>query len=172
MPAPGQTIIIVAGAYAGSGRMSIALVAGLAFIAAVGGDNIGYAIGRLGGRRLVLRVGRYIGLTDRRLRSAEDFLALPGATIRTARPAVTDPRPTLGHGDQHQVGQAEDADEQQRDLTSESLSPLGALEPCCDGIFGATDSEPTNELMLLFIESPSPWAMPATTIIHSPRTQR
>jgi membrane protein DedA with SNARE-associated domain len=81
VPAPGQKIIIVAGAYAGTGRLSIALVAGLAFIAAVGGDNIGYTIGRVGGRRLVLRVGRYIGLTDRRLQSAERFFARRGGGV-------------------------------------------------------------------------------------------
>lgn len=81
IPAPGQTIIIVAGVYAGTGRMSIALVGGLAFLAAVGGDNLGYAIGRSGGRRLVLRVGRYIGLTERRLQSAEGFFTRHGGKV-------------------------------------------------------------------------------------------
>lgn len=81
IPAPGQTIIIVAGVYAGTGRMSITAVAAIAFVAATGGDNIGYAIGRRGGRRLVLRVGRFIGLTERRLRKAESFFARRGATV-------------------------------------------------------------------------------------------
>jgi membrane protein DedA with SNARE-associated domain len=81
IPAPGQTIIIVAGVYAGTGRMSIAGVAAIAFVAATGGDNIGYAIGWLGGRGLVLRVGRFIGLTERRLRKAESFFARHGAAV-------------------------------------------------------------------------------------------
>ena len=81
VPAPGQTIIIIAGVYAGTGRMSIALVAAIAFVAATGGDNTGYAIGRLGGRRVVARVGRFIGLTERRLESAEKFFARHGATV-------------------------------------------------------------------------------------------
>ncbi|HTK62523.1 MAG TPA: DedA family protein [Pseudonocardia sp.] len=81
VPAPGQTIIIVAGVYAGTGRMNIALVAGLAFLAAVGGDNVGYAIGRAGGRGLVLRAGRFIGVTDRRLRVAEGFFTRHGGRV-------------------------------------------------------------------------------------------
>jgi len=81
LPAPGQTIIIVAGVYAGTGRMSIAAVAGLAFVAAVGGDNIGYAIGRAAGRAPVLRVGRFVGLTDVRLRRAEGFFTRHGSRV-------------------------------------------------------------------------------------------
>jgi hypothetical protein len=36
-------------------------------LAAVLGDNVGYVIGRFGGRLLVLRVGRYIFLTTERI---------------------------------------------------------------------------------------------------------
>jgi membrane protein DedA with SNARE-associated domain len=42
-------------------------VAGIAVLAAVAGDNVGFAIGHLGGRRLVERFGRYVLLTPARL---------------------------------------------------------------------------------------------------------
>ena len=41
------------------------------FVAAVAGDNIGFAIGHYGGRALVLRWGRYVRLTGERLDKAE-----------------------------------------------------------------------------------------------------
>ena len=81
IPAPAQTLLIVAGAYAGYGRLNVALVAVVAFLAAVCGDSIGYWIGRLGGRRLVLRVGRYVWVTEERLAKAEGFFQRHGGKI-------------------------------------------------------------------------------------------
>jgi membrane protein DedA with SNARE-associated domain len=81
VPAPGQTIIVAASVYAGAGRLNIVAVAAVAFAAAVVGDNIGYAIGRLGGRRLALRFGRYVFLTEPRLAKVEDFFARHGGKI-------------------------------------------------------------------------------------------
>lgn len=81
VPAPAQTLLIVAALYAGSGRLNVALVAVIAFTAAVVGDNTGYWIGRVGGRRLVLRVGRYVLLTEARLARAEGFFERHGGMI-------------------------------------------------------------------------------------------
>jgi membrane protein DedA with SNARE-associated domain len=67
VPAPGQSILIAAAVFAGLGRLNLPLVALVAFLAATIGDNVGYAIGRYGGRRLVNRFGRYVGLTETRL---------------------------------------------------------------------------------------------------------
>ena len=53
----------------------------VAFFAAVFGDNIGYAIGRFGGRRLVERWGKYMFLTPERLDKAEEFFNRHGAKI-------------------------------------------------------------------------------------------
>lgn len=47
----------------------------------MGGDNLGYAIGHYGGRRLVLRFGRYMLLTEDRLASAERFFAGHGNIV-------------------------------------------------------------------------------------------
>lgn len=81
MPAPGQTILIAAGIYAGTGDLNLILVLTLGFLAAVAGDNIGYAIGHYGGRPLVLRFGRRVFLTEERLAAAERFFARRGNIV-------------------------------------------------------------------------------------------
>jgi membrane protein DedA with SNARE-associated domain len=81
VPAPGETVLIAAAIYAGTGRLSIVAVGVIAVIAAVIGDNIGYAIGRYGGRVLVLRFGRHVRLTSERLAKAEAFFARHGGRI-------------------------------------------------------------------------------------------
>jgi len=50
-------------------------------VAAVAGDNVGYLIGHFGGRRLVLRFGRYVFVTEKRLTKAEDFFGRHGGKI-------------------------------------------------------------------------------------------
>jgi membrane protein DedA with SNARE-associated domain len=81
VPVPGETALIVAAVYAGAGRLSIVLVAVLGFCGALLGDNIGFAIGHFGGRRLVQRYGRYILLTPERLDRATDFFERHGGKI-------------------------------------------------------------------------------------------
>ncbi len=81
IPVPGETVLIAAAVFAGSGRMNVFAVAIVGFIAAVLGDNIGYAIGRFGGRQLVLRWGKYVFLTPERLDRAEAFFNRHGAKI-------------------------------------------------------------------------------------------
>jgi membrane protein DedA with SNARE-associated domain len=72
-PAPGESLLISAAILAGKGDMSLALVMSIAWSAAVLGDNVGYAIGRFGGRRLVLRFGPHLALNRERLESVEAF---------------------------------------------------------------------------------------------------
>lgn len=81
VPAPGETIVIVAAVYAGAGKLDIRLVVLIGILAATSGDSIGYWIGRLGGRRLVLRFGRYVLLTPERLEKGERFFAGHGGKI-------------------------------------------------------------------------------------------
>jgi membrane protein DedA with SNARE-associated domain len=81
VPAPGETVLIAAAVYAGAGRLNIVAVGVVGFVAAVLGDNTGYAIGRFGGRTLVLRFGRYVRLTEERLARAESFFARHGGKI-------------------------------------------------------------------------------------------
>ena len=73
MPVPGETALIVAAAAAAAGRLNIAGVLVAAFLGALVGDNIGYAIGHFGGRVLVIRVGGKVGITAERYEYAEGF---------------------------------------------------------------------------------------------------
>jgi membrane protein DedA with SNARE-associated domain len=81
VPVPGETILILGAVYAGTGRLNIVLVALLGFCGAVVGDNIGFAIGHFGGRRLVERYGRYIFLTPERLDKTTAFFERHGGKI-------------------------------------------------------------------------------------------
>jgi membrane protein DedA with SNARE-associated domain len=83
VPVPGETVLVVGAVYAGSGRLNIVLVAIIGFSAAVVGDNIGFAIGHFGGRRLVERFGRYILLTPERLDKSTAFFERHGGKIVT-----------------------------------------------------------------------------------------
>jgi membrane protein DedA with SNARE-associated domain len=81
IPVPGETILIAAAIFAGAGKLNVVLVGVVGFIAAVLGDNIGFAIGHFGGRALALRWGKYIFLTEERLNKAEYFFDHNGARI-------------------------------------------------------------------------------------------
>jgi membrane protein DedA with SNARE-associated domain len=58
VPVPGETTLIAAALLASQGRLEIVAVIALAAAGAIIGDNIGYAIGRRGGRWLLERPGR------------------------------------------------------------------------------------------------------------------
>ena len=81
VPVPGETMLILGAVYAGTGRLSLPLVAGLGFLGAVAGDNLGFAIGHFGGRRLVERYGHYIFLTPERLDKTTRFFDRQGGKI-------------------------------------------------------------------------------------------
>jgi membrane protein DedA with SNARE-associated domain len=83
VPVPGETILIAAAVFAGSGHMNIALVILVAVLGAVIGDNIGFAVGHFGGRPLVERFGRYVFLTPERLDHAEEYFNKHGGKIVT-----------------------------------------------------------------------------------------
>jgi membrane protein DedA with SNARE-associated domain len=72
---PGETALIVAGALAGQGRLSLPLVIAVAAGGAILGDNIGYLIGRRGLRRLFDRPGRRRRLLER----GEEFFLRHGS---------------------------------------------------------------------------------------------
>jgi membrane protein DedA with SNARE-associated domain len=81
IPVPGETILVLAAVYAGTGRLNVLLVALLGFAGALLGDNVGFALGHFGGRRLVERCGRYILLTPERLDRASGFFVRHGGKI-------------------------------------------------------------------------------------------
>ncbi|MGW3494749.1 DedA family protein [Streptomyces sp. NPDC001020] len=83
VPVPGETVLIAAAIYAGAGRLNVIAVAVIAVGAALCGDNVGFLIGRYGGRRLVARFGRYVLLTPARVAKAEAFFTRHGGKVIT-----------------------------------------------------------------------------------------
>jgi membrane-associated protein len=79
LPVPGETALIASGVLASQGRLDIAAVIALAAAGAIVGDNIGYAIGRHGGRRLLERPGRLERHRRRVLETGEPFFDRHGA---------------------------------------------------------------------------------------------
>jgi membrane protein DedA with SNARE-associated domain len=86
VPVPGETTLLVGAALAQFGRLSLFWVIVCAACGAIIGDNIGFAIGRRGGRGLAERHGSKIGLTPARLHQFDRFFDKYGApTVFIAR---------------------------------------------------------------------------------------
>ena len=86
LPVPGETALLAGAALASFGRLSLSTVILVATIAAIIGDNIGFVIGRHGGRALAERYGPRIGLTPQRLAVFDGFFVDHGAkTVFIAR---------------------------------------------------------------------------------------
>jgi membrane protein DedA with SNARE-associated domain len=82
VPIPGETALIVAGAYAGSThRLSPWLIFVAAAAAAILGNNIGYWIGDKGGYALARRYGPKIGLDERKFKVARYLFDRQGAKV-------------------------------------------------------------------------------------------
>jgi membrane-associated protein len=73
IPVPGETALLAAGALARHGDFHIELVILVAASAAIVGDNVGYVIGRTGGRRLLERAGPFEHGRRELLRRGEPF---------------------------------------------------------------------------------------------------
>lgn len=65
VPLPVSWLLLAVGAAAGQGEYSVAWVVGIALVAAVLGDHLGYLIGWSGGRWLVHRIARLLQSEDR-----------------------------------------------------------------------------------------------------------
>jgi membrane-associated protein len=78
VPIPGETALITAGVLASRGKLQIEWVIVIAASAAIVGDNIGYLIGRKGGRWLLERPGRFYRQRLEVLRVGEPFFERHG----------------------------------------------------------------------------------------------
>ena len=78
VPLPGETALITAGVLAHDGQFHIPLVILIAATGAIVGDNLGYWIGRTGGRRLLLRPGFLERHRKTVLEKGEPFFAKHG----------------------------------------------------------------------------------------------
>jgi membrane protein DedA with SNARE-associated domain len=86
VPVPGETILLIAGYFASTGKFHLGLVMLIAATGAVIGDNIGFAIGHHYGRNVLLRVGRFFFLTPKRFAHMENYFERHGnKTILVAR---------------------------------------------------------------------------------------
>lgn len=74
VPLPGETALVAAGVFASHGELNIAAVIIVATAAAIIGDNLGYWIGRTGGRSVLTRWT----VTSRTLPWAEGFFERHG----------------------------------------------------------------------------------------------
>ena len=79
IPFPGETMLLLAAFYAGaSHQLQIPIVIACAALGAIIGDNIGYLIGRTGGRASVVRFGKYVFIKPEHLDRAELYFANHG----------------------------------------------------------------------------------------------
>jgi membrane protein DedA with SNARE-associated domain len=82
IPAPGETMLVIAGIYVGATHnLEIAGVIGAAAAGAIVGDNIGYAIGRTGGYRLLLKHGHKVRIRQSHLKVARYMFERHGAKV-------------------------------------------------------------------------------------------
>jgi membrane-associated protein len=78
VPIPGETALITAAVLASGGKLKIEFVIALAALAAIVGDNIGYVIGRKGGRWLLERPGAFYRQRLQVLETGEPFFERHG----------------------------------------------------------------------------------------------
>jgi membrane-associated protein len=79
LPMPASLMLMAAGSFVEQGELKSWQVIGTAIGASIAGDNIGYAIGRWGGHRLIRRLGGWIG-GESKLRRAENWTRRWGGT--------------------------------------------------------------------------------------------
>jgi membrane protein DedA with SNARE-associated domain len=78
LPLPGETSLLVAGAFAATGKLWLPGVILAAALGAILGDTAGYWVGRTSGLRLLRRHGHLLRFDERKLAQAEAFFARHG----------------------------------------------------------------------------------------------
>ena len=81
---PGEFAMIAGAIYAGAGQLNVVAVGVVAVVASVLGATIGYGIGRLGGRALVLRYGKWLFVREHHLDRAERTIDRYGGLVVVA----------------------------------------------------------------------------------------
>jgi len=79
IPFPGETMLLLAAFYSAiDQQLHLPIIIVCAAFGAIMGDNIGYYIGKTGGKAVVNRYGRYVFLKPEHLARAEQFFARHG----------------------------------------------------------------------------------------------
>jgi membrane-associated protein len=73
VPLPASLLLVAAGSFVEQGELALWPVLALSAAGAILGDNVGYALGRWGGRRLTRRLGRLFG-GEKKIEDAEEWL--------------------------------------------------------------------------------------------------
>jgi len=82
LPLPGETTLVLSAVYAAShSDLNIAGVVGAAALGAIVGDNVGYWLGREFGYPILLRYGRYVGLTEARIKLGQYLFLRHGGKV-------------------------------------------------------------------------------------------
>jgi membrane protein DedA with SNARE-associated domain len=86
VPVPSEIVLPFAGWLAAEGKMSLPVVLVINSVAALVGSSLSYWFGAAGGKKLLLRYGRYIFLTPQDIEKTEAFFARRGrVTVLVAR---------------------------------------------------------------------------------------
>ena len=75
---PGETVMLLGGAVAGQGAISIYLLIAIAWFAAWAGDTTSFFLGRRLGREFVMRNGPRFGISHERFEKVEDYFSRHG----------------------------------------------------------------------------------------------
>jgi membrane protein DedA with SNARE-associated domain/membrane-associated phospholipid phosphatase len=75
---PGETVMLLGGAVAGQGAISIYLLIAIAWFSAWAGDTTSFFIGRRLGREFIIRNGPRFGLAQERFERVEDYFSRHG----------------------------------------------------------------------------------------------
>jgi len=82
IPLPGETMLVLSAIYAGThSDLHIAGVIAAAALGAIVGDNVGYWVGREFGYPLLVRYGRYVGLTEARIKLGQYMFLRHGGKV-------------------------------------------------------------------------------------------
>lgn len=78
VPLPNELVLLLTGSLAAEGHISPYILVAVAVVGSLIGAGVAYAIGKVGGRRAVLRWGRFVRLDKERFASVEQWFARSG----------------------------------------------------------------------------------------------
>ena len=78
--APGETMVILAGAVAGVGETSVVITLAIVWFCAWAGDSVSFMLGRRLGKEFVMRHGPRIRITPERFKKVEDYFRRHGGS--------------------------------------------------------------------------------------------
>ncbi len=81
LPIPGETALLVGSALAAQHRLNLEYLIVVGICAAVVGDNLGFALGRWGGRPLLNRYSAFFRISPRFIEDAERLIERHGAPL-------------------------------------------------------------------------------------------